>query len=406
MPDTSSEIVHKSWVSNLFEIATVLLRNWKVVAAGSLIPAIIACIGVLMVDSDYRASSTVVVPSMRNGLSALSALSSSSGLGSLLGGGMNNPVDPRMESLLMSERLADAAIRAFRLDTVWQIKPGGRWETTQKIWNTNFGYELDANYAIKFGFIDRSPERSAAVVNFCVKWLDSSFQALQRDQAERNLKFLESITAERMGQLKGAEDTLVRFQTSNRLWVPTEQIKQSVIQAAGLEADLQKLDLQIQLGESNGKSPSSLSELKILKERSIQKLSEFTDGARGPLVRKKNPSVLLELNAALDKELAYERLYRQILIHGEVLKFLVQQTEQARIESQKTVSVLQVIDPAKVPQQRHSPKRGQLVEVAFILAFLMTSGAVLATSHFRKNANEDDWRSIREFASLFRRSRA
>lgn len=395
----------KSWVSNLLEVATVLLRNWKVVLIGSLIPAILACIGVFVVDPDYRASSTVVVPSTRSGLSALSALNSSSGLGSLLSGGMNNPVDPRMESLLMSERLADAAIRTFRLDTVWRIKQGSRWEVTQKIWNTNFGYELDVNYAIKFGFIDLSPERSAAVVNFCVKWLDSSFQALQREQAERNLRFLESISANRMLQLKQAEDTLVRFQAANRLWVPTEQIRQSVIQAAGIEADLQKLDLQIQLGESNGKSPSSLSELKVLKERSIQKLSEFTEGAKAKNARKKNPSVLVELNAALDKELVYERLYRQILIHGEVLKFLVQQTEQSRIESQKNVSVLQVIDSAKVPQQRHSPKRGQLVEVAFILALLVTCGSVLAVSHFKKNASEDDWRSVREFGALFRRSR-
>lgn len=406
MPYNSSGIAEKSWVSNLVEVATVLIRNWKIVIVGSLIPSILVVIGVLVAESDYRANSTVVVPSSKSGISALSALSSSSGLGSLLGGGMNNPVDPRMESLLMSERLADAAIRAFRLDTVWQIKAGGRWETTQKIWNMNFGYELDANYAIKFGFIDRSPERSAAVVNFCVKWLDSSFQSLQRDQAERNLKFLESITLERMRQLKIAEDTLVRFQTSNRLWVPTEQIRQSVIQAAGLEADLQKLDLQIQLGESNGRSASTLSELKILKDRSLQKLSTFTDGAKNQAVNKKTPSVLLELNTALEKEVAFERLYRQILIHGEVLKFLVQQTEQARIESQKNVSVLQVIDSAKVPQQRHSPKRGQLVQVAFILAFVTTCGLVLAVSHFHKNANEDDWRSIQEFASLFRRSRA
>jgi uncharacterized protein involved in exopolysaccharide biosynthesis len=391
----------KSWMANFFEILTVLLRNWKIVGAGVIVPVLLTVIGVLVAESTYRATATVAIQPTRSGLNSLSSLSSS-GLGSILGGGVNNPVDPRMESLLMSGRLADAAIKNFGLDSVWKLKPDVRWESVKKIWNMNFNYEIDDNFAIEFGFIDHSPKRSAAVVNFCIRWLDSSFQMIQREQAARNLSFLEDITATRMKQLADAEDSLVHFQLANKLWAPSEQIRQSVIQAATFEADMQKLDLQIQLGEETGRSPSSLSELKILRSKSQTKLANFTDGKimEG---REKKSRVLVELNNALTKEVAFERLYRQTVIHGEVLKYLIQQAEQARIESQKTVSLLQVIDSAKVPQQRHSPKRAQLVQISLLLSFFVTCGLILLVSNYKQNATDEDRQSLRKFTSVFRR---
>lgn len=402
-PSNSAFGIQKSWVANLLEVSAVLLRNWKIVALGVLLPVTVTVVGVMVAESTYRSTATIAIQPSRGGLTSLSSLSSS-GLGSILGGGMNNPVDPRMESLLMSGRLADVAIATFRLDSVWKLRPDVRWESVRKMWNTNFSYEVDDNFAIKFGFIDHSPGRSAAVANFCVRWLDSSFQLIQREQAGRNLAFLESITATRMKQLTDAEDALVHFQLANKFWVPSEQIRQSVIQAATFEAETQKLDLQIQLGEETGRSQSSLSELIILREKSLKKLANFTDGkvSENKVVK---PRVLVELNNALTKQVTFERLYRQAMIHGEVLKYLIQQAEQARIESQKTVSVLQVIDSAKVPQQRHSPKRMQLVQISVLLSFFMTCGAILIISRFRQSASEEDWKALRTFTDLFRRSR-
>lgn len=404
MPEsTTSTVASSSWVSQLLAFFTVSITYRKGILIGTLIPTLLTAIAVMLMDSSYQGAATIAIPPANGGgIGSLGALTSS-GIGSLLGGTLGSSIDPRMESLIMSEALGTAAIRKFRLDTAWELSPDHKWEDELKTWNSKFSYRQDDNHALCIGFVDKSPSRAAAVVNFTVDWVDSAFQAMQRHHAAKNLEFLQLVADQRFAQLAAAEDSLASFQIRNRFWAPTEQLRQSVIQAASIESELGKLDLQVQLAESSGKSESSLSELRILQDNTRQKLARMTS-AQG-IGRTADNGVLVKLNQGVEKDLRYERLYRQILIHQEVLKYLLQQLEQVRIQSQRNVTSVQRVDTARVPEKRFLPKRRQLVQAAFILALCCSLLVACVVAHFRASSSEEDRQALGRLLSAIRGSK-
>lgn len=402
-PSSSTPEATSSWVSQLLGFLTVSITYRKGILIGTAIPTLLTAAIVMIVDSSYQGAATIAIPPANGGgLGNLGALTSS-GIGSILGGTLGSSIDPRMESLIMSEALGTAAIRRFRLDTAWKLKPGHQWEDELKIWNSKFSYRQDDNHALCIGFVDKSPQRAAAVVNFTVDWVDSAFQAMQRQHAAKNLEFLQVVADQRFAQLAAAEDSLANFQVKNRFWAPTEQLRQSVIQAASIESELGKLDLQVQLAESSGKSQSSLSELRILQDNTRQKLARITS-SQG-VGRNAENGVLVKLNQGVEKDLRYERLYRQILIHQEVLKFLLQQLEQVRIQAQRNVTSVQRVDTARVPEKRFLPKRRQLVQAAFVLSLCFSLLVAFVVAHFHASSSEEDREALSRLRNAFRGSK-
>lgn len=79
---------------------------------------------------------------------------------------------------------------------------------------------------------------------------------------------------------------------------------------------------------------------------------------------------LLTLNKLPQKAISYLRLYRDVEIYTNILEFELPLYEQAKIQEQKNVPILQIIDAAIPPAKRSFPKRT-------ILAFLITCGIEL-----------------------------
>ena len=65
----------------------------------------------------------------------------------------------------------------------------------------------------------------------------------------------------------------------------------------------------------------------------------------------------------------YVRLMRDYEIQNKLLEFIYPIYEQARIEEQKDMPVVLVVDTAIPPQKKSSPKRVLIVIGAFLISF-------------------------------------
>jgi uncharacterized protein involved in exopolysaccharide biosynthesis len=86
--------------------------------------------------------------------------------------------------------------------------------------------------------------------------------------------------------------------------------------------------------------------------------------------------------------LEYERLKRRVLVHASVYAFLVQQSEQLKLESVKTIPMFTVIDAPIVTTKRAAPPRRMVVQLFFTLGFLMSCSWVLLQEYIARNRSE------------------
>lgn len=385
-----------SWLLFVLEMLQALRREGVVITLTTFGSGILAAVIVLLLPQYYRASSTLLVPPYSEG-AGLGMLSSLAGkdLGSLLQGKMgSNPSLSTLETLLQSRSLGLAAIERFGLDSVWEVPPRARKrENLLKAWWQAFDYELTFEDALVLSFEDRDPKRAAAVVDFVAAWIDSAFQANQRLQARRTLSFIESRLQERKALLSASEDSLVSFQLSHNAFAPGEQLKRSIIQAASLESQVQELEIKMRLQETmTGPNSSEVRALESLRNQIRARLAQMTKAGNG-----KRDGVFKRLGSGIQEELQFERLSRQVLAHGQVYQFLMQQSEQLGIEKLKDIPVLSVIDPALPPQKRSRPPRQVVVQAALLAALLVSCVWAISKRVFVQRlsvAEKDAFRSL------------
>ena len=83
------------------------------------------------------------------------------------------------------------------------------------------------------------------------------------------------------------------------------------------------------------------------------------------------------------------RLYREVIIQQKILEFLVPLEEQARIDEQKDIPVVLVLDRAVPPEKKDRPKRLVIVLVAAALSLLVAAGFVVLRDAWRTHAAAD-----------------
>ena len=85
------------------------------------------------------------------------------------------------------------------------------------------------------------------------------------------------------------------------------------------------------------------------------------------------------------------QLYRNVLIQQKIIEFLVPLYEQARVDEQKDVPILLVLDRATPPQRKSRPLRGLIVLAASILsAGALAIAALALTALLRRPATESE----------------
>lgn len=383
--DTSSMMVV------LMRMAGILAdRKWFVAIFSALVTGAMVVM-VLVMPSRYKSQALVIAPA--NGSSPMSMLSSLSEIGDKLGikaaGGSEDDPEKLLTTIMQTRALALSMCDRFKLDSVWDLRRE-RHEDVVRAWNDNFMFTFDENGAISLEFEDEDPVVASRIVTAVIGWVDSAYTSINQEKARRNLEFLDARIKERKVELDKAEDSMLSFQSRTGTFQPSEQMRQSVIEAARLEAQVEKVGIEMDMEKMfSGEGSSNALRLAAYRKQ-LQKLLERISGSSD-----EGGKVLKELKPSLRDHLRFERLGRDILVHGTVYALLVQQREQVALERSRNTPLLVVLDQPSVPKKRSFPKRrayvqaaaaaGLLVSVAWVLfgAWLATPAGVPVREEFR-----------------------
>jgi capsule polysaccharide export protein KpsE/RkpR len=374
----------------LLNFVRALLERKKLIFFGTLVPTLFAIILVLVVDSTYRSEALVNPPQKDQG--SLGALGDAAGgmgglFGSLLQGesGFDDCV-----SILGSTRFADLVIQKFDLEAVYKYRVPGKppkkyyHADLVKAFHRNAGYVETEEGAIKLYMQDSSAERATEVVRYMIHLLDSLYTDIQRTSIRQRLKYIDERLMLAEGEMRVVENEFVAFQKRHNLLIPEAQVKLVLQNAAQTEIRLETLKEDMALeAELRGTASPRYRDLQVEKRLMEKSL-------RGRMSRAKDSTSLIFPTQSVPALAAeYFRLERNFEIRMGVYKYLVQQAELLKLDANKTIQVISVIDPPWVNDKRVSPRRRVVVEAVFILSILFFTTLALLLALWDKYRAEN-----------------
>ncbi|CUS77457.1 G-rich domain on putative tyrosine kinase, partial [Candidatus Kryptonium thompsonii] len=205
--------------------------------------------------------------------------------------------------------------------------------------------------------------------NYFIDVLNEINIKLNTEEARNNRIVIEKRYLQNLSDLRAAEDTLKKFQQRYGIYYLPEQTKAAIEAAAELEARIiaeeVKLGiLQRQFGEDAPEVKTAMIQIEEMKKR----LNQMKEGSEKS---KNEMSLFVPFKDVPELGLQYLRLYRDYEIQNKLLEFIVPLYEQAKIEEQKNVPVVQVLDYAVPPEKKARPFRTLIVLSVFASALVL-----------------------------------
>jgi capsule polysaccharide export protein KpsE/RkpR len=222
---------------------------------------------------------------------------------------------------------------------------------------------------IDFSVINKDPEFSAEIANYMVSLADSMNIELNIRAAKNNRIFIEQRYLKNIEDLRKAEDSLYRFQKKYGIVAIPEQLEVTVKAAAEIETELIKKEVEVFFIEQTyGKNSIQYAgidaEIKLLREK-VEELKNSND-------LYKSSNVLYPFKDMPNIAIQYLRAFREVEIQQTIMEFVLPMYEQAKVEEQKSIPTLLIIDKAVPPDLKYSPKRAAIVlGLLFLSSFIL-----------------------------------
>lgn len=336
---------------NFFDYIIILLRWHKILIAVFLLSSSASVVTALLITPKFTATTTIMAPQTPNliqmlggGQGALQRLASGS-----LFGRTSNMGGYNYFAILNSRSLREAVINEFNLAEHYNLRDA-EWERVNERLNERLSLGTDRNDYFIISVEDEDPERATAMSIFIVEELNRRSIEMAQREASANREFMEVRVEETRERLLKAENELLEhFQTTNILAVPDQNLSTL---GAFTELYTQRVSKEIELA---------------FLENSFQPDDRLVRQVRFELNE-------IEKRIADIPEASVESLrrYRELVITQRLLEFLTPLLEQARIEEQRNVPVLLILDEARLPEKRSSPRRSLIVLITVFLSMGVT----------------------------------
>lgn len=402
-----------------------LLRWKRWILINTLIVAVLAVVVSLLLPTWYRSSASLLPPEEESltlgGLSrgASAALAAARGAGISIGGRMSLPMwatpSDLVAGILRSRSLRDAVIAEQDLVRVFDAPDLDR---AREVFQDRFKVRVGGEGIVRIAFLDRDPQRAAAVLGSVLRVLDE----IQRESRRSSASGVRAFVAERLEQtgeeLRAAEEHLRDFQEAHGLLEPEAQARalvDAVAQVEGerLAAQVERDALASQLSASHPEVLRFDARLSALEEAKAQLEGRLTKPMSGgtaigsdavgsgataagaPAAAAEERGAIIDLGRLPELSLRFLRLYRDLEIQQALYGLLVEMHEQYRIQEVRDTPTVQLLDPPFVPTVKDRPRRGLIVIAATLIAALASLGIAAACQSVSRLAVRDPARHDR-----------
>lgn len=276
--------------------------------------------------------------------------------------------------------MAETIVRRFDLVKVYGI-PDGSMEETIKEFADNHEVEVHDDGSITVETADKDSVRAAAIANAVIDELNAIAIEMGVSEARNNRMFLEKRVTDARADLTTAEEALRKYQEERGMpLILSDDARSAASAVSELFAKRMRLDIELSvLRRTAGEDNAVYRQLSVERAEIERRLSAF-------------PQLGME---------AF-RLYRNLLVQQKILEFLVPLYEQARIDEQKDVPVVLVLDKAVPAERKARPKRLLIVAVATLSALLIAVSVLVVRRRVRLFIDENPER-VAAFRSIIQK---
>jgi tyrosine-protein kinase Etk/Wzc len=371
-PDASHEEQNDE-ISLLDLLIVLARRKWfifKITFGFGLIALIIS----LFLPKSYTAITTVLPPQQNSSLSSalMSQIGSLGSLGALAGAGMGlkNPNDMYV-AMFKSRTVEDAMIQRFGLMNEYRQK---YMSTARKAFESHATVESGTkDNLIHISVEDKSPKHAAEMANAYVEEYRRLSQTLAISEASQRRLFFEQQLEQSKDNLVNAEEALKGTEQKTGMIQLDSQARALIESAAALRAQITAKEVQLQGMRTYGTNENAdviqaQQELDSMRAQ-LAKLGGNADDTSAGLImpRGQVPQAGVE----------YVRKLREVKYRETIFEILARQFEMAKLDEAKEGALIQVVDPAIVPDYKSFPKRGLITVVAAIAGLFIAVFAAL-----------------------------
>lgn len=360
----------------LHDIIHVLLINWKTIIKLTLGTVVVIFFYLWLISPvTYNAPVTVLPPAETDQISGLGSLISGSGVGDFLTGKFAPGNSQLFIQILKSRTAAEYVIRKNNLLEFYDEET--EYEVIRKLQDDlamdlskegiiTLSVNVSTGFLPKlFSDMDSIKILSANISNSFIEALDSINREKVSYRAKRAREYIEAQLIQTKTELDSAEMRLMEFQKENKTISLPEQLTSVIESAAKLKAEIVNTEIEIALLEPNSKPDNKSLQALQKKLYQLQKEYEkFDIDSDDYLVAFSN---VPELGMKLAK------LMRTIKIKNEVYILLQQQYYKEKIQENRDVPTIDVLDEAIPPNKQISPRLGYNTVVGSVFVLLIVS---------------------------------
>lgn len=383
-----------------------ILFKWKkFILINLLLVVVVVTVIAFLIPNKYKATATVMIPpDNQMGLGGLSSLlggkTSIASAGSRLFG-MASTSEDLLLGIINSRSALTNVINKFNLMDYYEIDDKNM-DKAIKAFRNDISADPNEFGMIEFSVINKDPNISAQIANYLVTLVDSINIELNIQRAKNSRIFIEKRYLQNVADLKKAEDSLYQFQKKYGIVAVPEQLEVTVKAAAEIESELTKKEIQSFFvlqgyGENSPQYQGIQAEINLLKKK-VQELKNSPNLSA-------SSNILFAFKDMPNIAIEYLRTYREVEIQQSILEIVMPMYEQAKVEEQKSIPTIMVIDKAVAPEIKYSPKRTFIISaflflsLFFLIPMVFTGERLLSQ---KENLNPFQIKLVNFFSVLVR----
>lgn len=382
----------KSKSHSFEELLILLVKYRRILLINVSIVTIAAIIISLLMPNEYTSTTSFISPKKKGGLFGDIAGFSNTikDLSRTLGGRIGATSDEAYNYLviLQSRTASEKMINKFNLREIYKIDKSKPFENVISELEDRTTFHIADEGNILVSVTDKDPNRAAEMANYYVEILNEVSTDLSVAESRNNRIFIEKRFVQAQDDIRKLEDSLEIFSKKHNVLALEEQMKAAITVAAELKAQIEIAKLEKELLEKKlGSDNPFVQQAKIKVEELDKQLVKLKFGENKNL--KSSLDLFIPFEKVPETGVAYVRLMRDYEIQNKLLEFLYPIYEQAKIEEQKDIPVVLVVDKAIAPQKKSAPKRTLIVVGAFLLSFLTVLSYLYFKEYYLNLSNDE-----------------
>lgn len=373
---------------SLLDLFTVLAGSLRALIGLPILAGVLAFGATYLMRPTFTATGQILAPQQQQSTAAalLGSLGGLAGAGGAIAG-LKNPAD-QWVGLMKSRTVADGMLERFKLVERYEVE--FKFEARKRLEdNTRIIPGKDGLIDIEVD--DKDPKTAADMVNAYIEELSKLSTGLAVTEAAQRRLFFER-------QLSQAKDNLIKAEVALR----KSGISESVLKTNPATAVAAIAQIAAQISSTEVR-------LQVMQGRFAPSAPEIQQTQRelASLRRQLSQAEQADTTAGQAAGAEYVPRFREFKYYETLFDMMARQYELAKADEAREGAVIQIVDPAQIPEWKSKPKRASTALAAFFATFFATLLVVL-TRNAVQNIKRDPtrgpkWTRFSANLRLFRR---